>query len=65
MLVSSLFHNLPVRRKQFENDHKKHFAACQTLLQAYALIETGVRITSSNQTGKKRVLLISCSRNEI
>lgn len=50
--VQSLFHNLPVRRKQFSKDCKKHFAHAQTLLQAYGLITTNLSLNVSNHPAK-------------
>lgn len=40
---------MPVRKKEFDKNNKKHFGAAQTLLQAYGLISVGKRITLSNQ----------------
>jgi len=50
--VQSLFHNLPVRRKQFSKDYKKHFAHAQTWLQAYGLISTNLSLNVSNHPAK-------------
>ncbi|KAA1082571.1 hypothetical protein PGT21_007215 [Puccinia graminis f. sp. tritici] len=50
--VQSLFHNLPVRRKQFSKDFKKHFAHAQTWLQAYGLISTNLSLNVSNHPAK-------------
>ncbi|PLW30354.1 hypothetical protein PCASD_16108 [Puccinia coronata f. sp. avenae] len=50
--IQSLFHNLPVRRKQFSKDYKKHFAQAQTWLQAYGLISTNLSLNVSNHPAK-------------
>lgn len=47
--VANLFAGMPVRKKEFDRNSKKHFAAAQTLLQAYGLISVGKRISLSNQ----------------
>jgi DNA mismatch repair ATPase MutL len=40
---------MPVRKKEFDRNSKKHFATAQTLLQAYGLISVGKRISLQNQ----------------
>ncbi|CAH7673285.1 hypothetical protein PPACK8108_LOCUS8172 [Phakopsora pachyrhizi] len=52
VLVKSLFQNLPVRRKQFVKDHKRHFNQALTLLQAYGLISINLNLNVSNQSNK-------------
>ncbi|KAK9895469.1 DNA mismatch repair protein MutL [Cystobasidium minutum MCA 4210] len=53
--VANLFSGMPVRKKEFDKNNKKHFGAAQTLLQAYGLISVGKRITLSNQQEGKPV----------
>lgn len=49
--VRQLFHNLPVRHKEFQRNLKREYAKLIALLQAYALLATGVRLLCTNQTG--------------
>ena len=51
VIVTNLFTTLPVRRKEFERNCKKQFGQAQTLLQAYALISVGTRLSFTNQQG--------------
>lgn len=53
--ASELFHALPVRRKDFEKNHRREFTKLLKLLQAYALISTGVRMTVSVTNAKRSV----------
>ncbi|KAJ3036040.1 Mismatch repair endonuclease pms2, partial [Rhizophlyctis rosea] len=50
--ITNLFEDLPVRHREFKRNIKKEYAKCLELVQAYALVSTGVRITCSNQVGK-------------
>lgn len=50
--VSELFHSLPVRRKDLQKNIKREFVKATALLQAYAVICLGVRITVSNVLAK-------------
>ncbi|XP_076448637.1 mismatch repair endonuclease PMS2-like [Babylonia areolata] len=50
--LQSLFHTLPVRHKEFQRNVKKEFTKMVQVLNAYCLINTGIRITCSNQTSK-------------
>ena len=43
VVLSSLFHSLPVRRKEFERNLKREFAKMTHVLTAYCLISTGIR----------------------
>ena len=52
VVVEKIFHNLPVRKKELEKNIKREYGKVLTLLQAYACISTGVRITVSNQMPK-------------
>ena len=46
VVLSSLFHSLPVRRKEFERNLKREFAKMTHILTAYCVISTGVRYLS-------------------
>jgi len=50
--VEKLFESLPVRRKELIKNAKREFAKALELLQAYALIWTGVRFEVKNTTRK-------------
>jgi len=50
--VEKLFESLPVRRKELIKNAKREFAKALELLQAYALISTGVRFEVKNTTRK-------------
>ncbi|KAI3431618.1 hypothetical protein D9Q98_004667 [Chlorella vulgaris] len=49
--VRELFKRLPVRHGEFLRHIKREYARLVALLQAYALISTGVRIICTNQVG--------------
>ncbi|KAJ4289236.1 ATP-binding mismatch repair protein [Kalmusia sp. IMI 367209] len=57
VVVETLFHNLPVRRKELEKNIKRQYSKVLELLNAYACISTGVKFVVSNQMpkGKKTV----------
>ncbi|CAI4050045.1 hypothetical protein SKDZ_14G2400 [Saccharomyces kudriavzevii ZP591] len=59
VLISRLFHNLPVRQKEFTRTFKRQFAKCLTVLQGYAIINAGIKFSVLNVTskGKKSVML--------
>lgn len=61
ILISNLFSTLPVRRKDFVKNSKREFSKALTLIQAYAIVCEGVKISVSNTTGtgkgKKSVLM--------
>ncbi|XP_065065360.1 mismatch repair endonuclease PMS2-like isoform X1 [Rhopilema esculentum] len=60
VIVSQLFHTLPVRYKEFQRNIKKEFPKLNAVLQAYGIISKGVRITCLNITEKsKKVVLLS------
>lgn len=52
VVVETLFHNLPVRRKELEKNVKREFSKVLELLQAYACISTSVKFSVSNQVPK-------------
>ncbi|KAK9808938.1 hypothetical protein WJX72_006664 [[Myrmecia] bisecta] len=49
--LKDLFKPLPVRHKEFLRHLKREYAKLLTLLQAYAIISTGVRLLCTNQVG--------------
>lgn len=49
--IQNLFHRLPVRHKEFKRNIKKEYAKLVSILQAYALISTNVRIICTHQSG--------------
>ena len=51
--VRGIFEPLPVRHKEFTRNLKREYGKLLTLLQAYALVSSGVRIICSNQSGGK------------
>ena len=52
MVVDTLFHNLPVRRKELEKAVKREYQKVLQLLHAYACISTGVKFSVSNTVAK-------------
>ena len=59
VFVSQLFHTLPVRYKEFKRNIKKEFAKLSTVLQAYGIISTGVRISCINFVEKRKNAILS------
>ncbi|KAJ3607544.1 hypothetical protein NHX12_024595 [Muraenolepis orangiensis] len=60
--LGQLFYTLPVRHKEFQRNIKKEFTKMIHILQSYAIISTGVRITCSNQAGQgKRTPVLGTS----
>ncbi|GAA5949061.1 hypothetical protein JCM3765_003999 [Sporobolomyces pararoseus] len=51
--VENLFNSLPVRRKELQKNAKREFGKALELLQAYALVSTGVRFEVKNTTKSK------------
>lgn len=58
--LSTLFHNLPVRRREFEKNLKREFSKAINLLQSYALcpLHTNVKfiISNFNKANKKSII---------
>lgn len=52
VVVETLFNNLPVRRKELEKSIKREYNKVLHLLNAYACISTGVKLSVSNQVPK-------------
>ena len=64
ILVSQLFHNLPVRQKEFSKTFKRQFAKCLTVIQGYAVINAAIKFSVWNVTSKgKKNLILSTMRN--
>ncbi|XP_012939969.1 mismatch repair endonuclease PMS2 [Aplysia californica] len=64
VVVQNIFHTLPVRHKEFTRNLKKEFARLVQVLNAYCIVNTGVRITCSNQTTKgSRSTIVSTNGN--
>jgi DNA mismatch repair protein PMS2 len=47
--VRCLFKQLPVRYKAFQRNVKKEYVKLVQVLQAYALVATGVKLLATNQ----------------
>ena len=64
VVVSQLFHSLPVRKKEFNKTFKRQFAKCLTVLQGYAVINTKIKFTVWNVSSKgKKNIILSTMRN--
>ena len=55
VIVDTLFHNLPVRRKELEKNIKREYNKVLQILNAYACISVGVKFSVSNQIPKGSV----------
>ncbi|KAF2789904.1 DNA mismatch repair protein MutL [Melanomma pulvis-pyrius CBS 109.77] len=64
VVVETLFNNLPVRRKELEKSIKREYNKVLHLLNAYACISTGVKLSVSNQVPKgKKTIAFSTNHN--
>ncbi|CAI6232332.1 unnamed protein product [Periconia digitata] len=64
VVVESLFHNLPVRRKELEKSIKREYNKVLQLLHAYACISVGVKFSVSSQMPKgKKTVAFSTNTN--
>ncbi|OHF03388.1 DNA mismatch repair protein MutL [Colletotrichum orchidophilum] len=64
VIVGSLFHNLPVRRRELQRNIKREWNKVIALLNQYACIQTGVKFSVSQQPTKgKRIILFSTKGN--
>ncbi|GME68324.1 unnamed protein product [[Candida] boidinii] len=65
--VSNLFHNLPVRRKDFNKNNRREFQKTLNFLQSYLIICPNVRFLVENidLRNKKNVLLTSNGSNNM
>lgn len=62
--VDNLFHNLPVRRRELDRNIKREWNRAVGLLGQYACIQTGVKITVTQQASKgKKTTLFSTKGN--
>ena len=62
--IEGLFRNLPVRRRELERNIKREWNRVIGVLNQYACIQTGVKITVSQQPTKgKRIVLFSTKGN--
>ncbi|KAK3601871.1 hypothetical protein CHS0354_041804 [Potamilus streckersoni] len=62
--IQNLFYTLPVRHKEFHRNLKKEFAKMVQVLNAYAIVSLGVRLSCTNQTGKgKKTVVLSTNGN--
>lgn len=48
--LSNLFGSLPVRLREFKRNIKRDYGKALSLIQAYGVISTGIRIVTSNQS---------------
>jgi DNA mismatch repair protein PMS2 len=64
VVVETLFNNLPVRRKELEKSIKREYTKVLHLLNAYACISTGVKLSVSNQIPKgKKTIAFATNHN--
>jgi DNA mismatch repair protein PMS2 len=64
VVVETLFHNLPVRRKELEKNVKREYSKVLALLNAYACISVGVKFSVSNSIPKgKKTIAFSTNAN--
>jgi hypothetical protein len=61
--VTNLFKTLPVRYKAFQRGVKKEYAKLVSVLQAYALISTSVKIVATNQVSARHTQSIPSFRS--
>ncbi|KAI1170177.1 hypothetical protein F4777DRAFT_570117 [Nemania sp. FL0916] len=65
VLVESLFHNLPVRRRELERNIKREWNKVLVVLNQYACIQTKLKFSVSQQPNKgKRIVLFSTKGNQ-
>ncbi|KAJ8106948.1 hypothetical protein OPT61_g9201 [Boeremia exigua] len=64
VVVDTLFHNLPVRRKELEKNIKREYNKVLALLNAYACISVGVKFSVTNLMPKgKKTIAFSTNAN--
>ncbi|XP_025087278.1 mismatch repair endonuclease PMS2-like isoform X2 [Pomacea canaliculata] len=61
VMVQNLFYSLPVRHREFQRNLKREFGKMMQVLNAYCLINTTVRISCHNQTGKGNRMTMVCT----
>jgi DNA mismatch repair protein PMS2 len=65
VVVETIFKNLPVRRQELEKNIKREYGKVLGLLQAYACVNTGVRISVSNVVSKgKKIVQFATKSNQ-
>ncbi|KAI1116822.1 hypothetical protein F5Y14DRAFT_405345 [Nemania sp. NC0429] len=65
VVVESLFHNLPVRRRELERNIKREWNKVLGVLNQYACIQAGLKFSVSQQPNKgKRMVLFSTKGNQ-
>lgn len=63
--LTDIFHSLPVRRQEFKRNIKREYGKALVMLQAYSIISTNIKISVSNQAGKKpSTKVMSTSKNK-
>jgi DNA mismatch repair protein PMS2 len=62
--VETIFKNLPVRRQELVKNIKREYGKVLSLLQAYACISTGVKVSVSNVLNKKKTVVFSTKANK-
>ncbi|KAI8090250.1 uncharacterized protein B0P05DRAFT_329885 [Gilbertella persicaria] len=64
--LNNLFHSLPVRLSEFKRNIKREYGKALTMLQAYSIISTQVRISVSHQSIAKKstTKVMSTTRNK-
>lgn len=67
--LSTLFHNLPVRRREFEKNLKREYSKAINLMQSYALcpLHTNIKfiVTNINKANKKSVIFQTTGNNSL
>lgn len=64
VVVDTIFKSLPVRRQELTKNIKREYSKVLNLLQAYACISIGVKFTTSNVVGKKKVPVFATHANK-
>ncbi|XP_014665866.1 PREDICTED: mismatch repair endonuclease PMS2-like [Priapulus caudatus] len=62
--VAEIFSTLPVRHREFTKNVRREFTKMVSVLNAYCVISTGIRLSCSNQVGKgKKTIVVATSGN--
>ncbi|CAO3589809.1 unnamed protein product [Absidia cylindrospora] len=63
--LQDLFHSLPVRQREFKRNIKRDYGKALSVIQAYGIISTGIRIVASNQPAKgSKMRVLSTNGND-
>ncbi|KAI7892356.1 uncharacterized protein EV154DRAFT_191776 [Mucor mucedo] len=63
--LTNIFYSLPVRQQEFKRNIKREFSKALTIIQAYSIISTSIRISVSNQIAQKQnIRVMSTSGNK-